>query len=257
MITPPEPHDVTLAAEVVQGAGRLAHRMRYDGLSVSTKTSNSDLVTAADHAAEELVVSLLVAACPDDAIVGEEGSDRRGTSGRDWVVDPVDGTWNFVHGLDHWCSAVALRDPDGIRLGAVHHPASDRVWVGGPGLRTTVDGVELPLLDDLPLAEVGIATYLHPTDTHVDPIATPWRRVSAAAATVRVLGSASMDMVSVASGGLGCWAQHSLADWDLLPGLALVLGVGGTYQQVDVGGVTWTVAGRPTAVAEAVALLRG
>ena len=93
---------------LVRDAGQLAQRMRTAGVEAHAKTSPSDVVTAADLAAEELVVGRLRSERPDDGIVGEEGAHREGTSGRTWVIDPVDGTYNFSTGSDYWCSALAL-----------------------------------------------------------------------------------------------------------------------------------------------------
>ena len=100
--------DASLAAHVVRRAAELAARMRADGLETEFKTSISDVVTAADRAAEQFVVSELARLRPDDGILGEEGSAKDGTSGRTWVIDPVDGTYNFTSGSDYWCSAIAL-----------------------------------------------------------------------------------------------------------------------------------------------------
>src|SRR5205807_6449676 len=114
--------------------------------------------SAADHAAEKLVVERLRTERPDDGIVGEEGTAQLG-SGRTWYVDPVDGTYNFLSGLPFWCAAVALDDV----LGAVYYPVGDELWLGGPAHPTSCNGVVLPGLRDRPLAALSIATYLHPT----------------------------------------------------------------------------------------------
>lgn len=257
------PDDLGLAAEVVRAAGRLAREMRGEvpgsGIESDSKANVADLVTAADRAAEDLVEERLAASRPDDGVLGEEGASRAGTSGRRWLIDPVDGTWNFVAGLDHWCSALALEDEASaeVLLGAIHHPARDRVWLGGPGLGARCEDLTLTPLADAPLAEVGVATYLHPTYFGDAAVAAPWARTVARAASVRMLGSSSMDLVSVAAGGIGCWFQHTVHPWDWRPGEALVLGVGGATAVIEVDGYEWCVAGRPTAVREVVASLRG
>ncbi|MDF1605572.1 inositol monophosphatase family protein [Nocardioides sp. YIM 152315] len=241
--------DAALAARLVREAGGLAHRMRAAGLEADTKTSISDVVTAADHAAERQVVETLAAERPDDGVLGEEGASRRGTSGRTWVIDPVDGTYNFVAGLDWWCSALALTDGDELVLGAVHHAATGRTFVGGPGLLTTVDGVPLAPLADRPLAESCLLTYLHPPLLD-DDVGAVFRRMAGGAATLRVMGSGSMDAVSIAEGRLHVLCQQSVPPWDELPGAALIRGVGGATAHVEAGGVTWYAAGAPTAVAD-------
>ena len=246
--------DAELAAQLVRDAGRLAHRMRQEGLAAEQKTSISDVVTAADRAAEALIVERLRAERPDDSILGEEGADHTGTSGRTWVIDPVDGTYNFVAGLDWWCSAVALTDGDDLVLGAVHHPASGTTYVGGPKATPTVDGVPMEPLVDRPLAESCLTTYLHPPFFGGE-VGDAFGRMANGAATVRMLGSGTMDAMAVAQGRLQVLCQHSVPSWDELPGGAIIRGAGGATRRVEAAGVEWYVAGAPTAVAEVCAAL--
>lgn len=246
--------DAELAAQLVRDAGRLAHRMRQEGLAAEQKTSISDVVTAADRAAEALIVERLRAERPDDSILGEEGADHTGTSGRTWVIDPVDGTYNFVAGLDWWCSALALTNGDDLVLGAVHHPASGTTYVGGPQCTPSVDGVPMEPLVDRPLAESCLTTYLHPPFFGGE-VGEAFGRMANGAATVRMLGSGTMDAMTVAQGRLQVLCQHSVPPWDELPGAAIIRGAGGTTRRVEAAGVEWYVAGAPTAVAEVCAAL--
>ena len=248
--------DADLAARLVREAGTLARTMRGDGLAVDTKGSVSDVVTDADHAAERLVVESLAQERPDDGVLGEEGASSAGTSGRTWVIDPVDGTYNFVAGLDWWCSALALTDGDDLVLGAVHHPATGRTFVGGPGLPSTVDGVPLPRITDRRLAESCVATYLHPPFLGGD-VGAAFARAITGAATLRMLGSGSMDAMAVAEGRLHVVCQHTVPPWDELPGAAIIRGAGGVTRHVEAAGRDWYVAGAPTAVDEVCAALTG
>ena len=246
--------DAALAGELVREAGRLAARMRAEGLAAEQKTSVSDIVTAADHAAERLIVDRLAAERPGDAIVGEEGTDTAGTTGRSWVVDPVDGTYNFHRGMTWWCSAIALSEGEDVLVGAVYHPYEDALFVGGPDLPSTRNGVPLPPLEDVPLARACASTYLHPPFD--DPqITDAFRRATAGVATFRVLGSGSMDAMAIAQGRIDVSFQHSVADWDRLPGAAVIRGVGGVARRTTAAGVVWSVAGAPTAAAEVCAAL--
>jgi fructose-1,6-bisphosphatase/inositol monophosphatase family enzyme len=246
--------DAALAARLVRDAGALAHRMRTAGLDAETKTSISDVVTAADRAAEQLVVDALASERPGDGVLGEEGASRTGTSGRTWVIDPVDGTYNFVAGLDWWCSALALTDGDDLVLGAIHHPATGRTFVGGPGLPSTVDGAPLRALSDRTLAESCLTTYLHPPHFGGD-VGAAFERIARRAATLRMLGSGSMDATAVAEGRLHVLCQHTVPPWDELPGAAIIRGAGGVTRHVEAAGVDWYVAGAPTAVDEVCAAL--
>lgn len=242
----PDPDDIALAVSLVTDAGRLAARMRAEGLNggpglgTTQKTSVSDVVTAADHAAEELVVARLAEQRPDDGVLGEEGSARPGH--RTWVIDPVDGTYNFVSGLDWWCSAIALTDGDELVLGAVHHPARDLTFVGGPDLPTTMGGRPLADLGAIRLAQASVASYLPPGLFTAAEGAAASRALGPAAA-IRMLGSGSMDLTEVAQGHLGLYCGRRVPAWDRLPGEALVRGVGGTARVVTAAGVDWTVIG--------------
>jgi myo-inositol-1(or 4)-monophosphatase len=246
--------DAALAAELVQQAGALAAGLRVGGLDVEEKTSGSDIVTQADLAAERLIVDRLTAERPDDAIVGEEGTSRPGTSGRTWVIDPVDGTFNFTRGSDWWCSALALTDAEDVLLGAVFHPARDETWVGGPDLPSTRNGVRLEPLPDTPVEARCAATYLHPPFFQAE-VGVAFARGLEQVGTVRMLGSGTMDAMAIAAGQWDVLFQHSVAEWDRLPGAAIIRGAGGTSVQLEAAGVLWTVSGSPRAVEDVAAAL--
>jgi fructose-1,6-bisphosphatase/inositol monophosphatase family enzyme len=243
--------DLELAATLVRDAGELAARMLREGLRTEHKTSISDVVSAADHAAEELVVNRLRTDRPADGVVGEEGTNEPGA--RTWFVDPVDGTYNFLSGLPTWCAALALDEV----LGAVYQPAAAELWAGGPDHPTTRNGIPLEPIGDRRLAEVSLTTYLHPTTLADDRLREPLLRVMQGAATVRMLGSGSVEMAAVAGGRLGASVQANSLPWDWLPGAALVRGAGGAAEVVEVDGHRWHVAGAGRVVEEIAALLHG
>ncbi|HWV25750.1 MAG TPA: inositol monophosphatase family protein [Aeromicrobium sp.] len=244
--------DVDLAVRLVRDAGALAARMRVEGLDAEQKTSVSDVVTAADHAAERLVTDLLRQQRPDDGILGEEGTAHEGRSGRRWVIDPVDGTYNFFSGLSYWCSALALQDADRLVLGAVHRPETDQTWIGGPDLPTTCNDTPVSPLQDVPLAQCSVATYIHPGTLDDPGKGGVWRSIVDAVSTPRMLGSGSCDLAGVASGRIGVFAGHSCPEWDWLPGRALVEAAGGRTEVVQVHGTRWHLAGNRLAVEELV-----
>jgi len=251
--------DAEVAAALVRTAGRLAARMRSAGLLIEEKTSISDVVSDADKAAEALIVERLAAVRPDDGVVGEEGAAAPGR--RTWVIDPVDGTYNFVSGLPAWCSALALTDgPAGdgeLLLGAIYQATTDELWVGGPKLPPTLNGAPLRRLADRELREVAITTYLHPPGLLDPRLRDGLVRGIAGAASVRIIGSGSIELAAVASGRLGVWLHADPPLWDWLPGAALVTGVGGVTDIFDYGGHRWHAAGPPTAVSAVKAAVLG
>jgi fructose-1,6-bisphosphatase/inositol monophosphatase family enzyme len=245
--------DYELAAELVIAAGHLAAEMRREGVYTEQKTSISDIVTAADKAAEHLIVERLRAVRPEDGIIGEEGASVAGS--RTWLLDPIDGTYNYASGLPTWCAALALRDDDGAVLGAIYQPATDELWLGGRGRATTANGQPLAAMEDRPLAEISLASYLHPTSLPDRAVREPLLRVMTAAATVRMLGSGSVELAAVAAGRLGAYLQANCLPWDWLPGQALVEAAGGATAVLERDGQRWHVAANRQACAEVVALL--
>ncbi len=243
-----ETPDHLVAESLVFSAGTLAARMRDAGLSSRSKANAADVVTEADEAAEALVVSELRRVRPHDSIVGEEGAAVVGTSGRRWIIDPVDGTYNFLSGAGPWCSAIALTGPDGQALAsAVYVPGTQEMFSLGDddGRRVAAGSLET----------LSLATYLHPTWMQDEPVRAAWHAVASEAATVRMFGSGSVDLSLVAAGRIGAWMQHSVPEWDWLPGKALVEAAGGRTAQAEAGGVVWSLAGGEQAVGEMQSLL--
>ncbi len=256
--------DQRLAQALVFNAARLAWRMREIGVTTEYKTSLSDVVTEADKYTEQFVVDALATLRPQDGILAEEGSSQTSSSGRTWVIDPVDGTYNFTLGSDYWCSALALvEDTPGeakgaqgfqysgtVRFGAVHRPAMGYTWCGGPDSPTSRDGHELLRLKETTSEKLCLGTYLHPTFLEDSQVRDLWEKAASRFASWRMFGAGSVDLASVADGTLGAWLQHSVPPWDWFPGKALVEGAGGETLQIEAGGVTWSVAGNRRAVHE-------
>lgn len=248
--------DLTLAGRLVTEAGQLAATMRAAGLSTTRKTSVSNIVTDADHAAEAHIAGSLRTERGEDSVVGEEGAAQAGTSGRTWFVDPVDGTYNFASGLDEWCAAIGLADADGARLGAIYEPVSQRLWQGSRRSSATCNGLALTHLVDRPLEECSVVTYLHPMSLPDGALRAPLLAVVQAAATVRMLGSGSVELAGVAGGRIGAYIQTNCLDWDWLPGQAIVHAAGGASEVFEMHGHRWHLAGNQRVVAEMAAIVR-
>ena len=160
--------DLDLAARAVRAgaaaalAERDTARRGGDGLGVEVKDSPTDFVSRADTASEAAIVALLRAERPDDGVLGEEGAAAEGESGRRWVVDGIDGTFNFLSGIAHWCVAVGLEDGGVPVAGAVYDPSADELFLGGDGVAASVNGAPAAVRTGRTLAEASVATYLRP-----------------------------------------------------------------------------------------------
>src|SRR5437764_89551 len=127
------------------------------GAHVGRKSSATDMVSDADRAAEATVTELLRRERPDDGLLGEEGSDRTGLSGRRWVVDPLDGTTNFLYGIPQWAVSVALEDGHGVAAGVVRDPVRDETFAAARGAGATLNGEPIALREPPRLARALIA----------------------------------------------------------------------------------------------------
>jgi myo-inositol-1(or 4)-monophosphatase len=175
----------------------------------------------------------------------------------------VDGTYNFLSGLPFWCSALALAERTGPGapwtpvLGAVYHPFADELWLGGLDHPTSLNGIAVEPLGDQPLSQGSLASYLHPATLGGADVREPVLAMLGGAATVRMLGSGSVELASVAAGRLGAWAQRNTLAWDWLPGAALVQAAGGSTRVLEHRGSRWHLAGNRQAVGELAGLLLG
>lgn len=222
-----------LAVEVAHEAGALlldaATRLAAgDDLDVGTKSSATDPVSAADRASERLIARRLLDARPDDGLVGEEGqAPRASRSGLTWVVDPLDGTVNFLYGIPTWAVSIACVDAQGGLVGVVHDPNRAETFVAVRGAGAW--------LDDRRLAVTGVddlAATLVATGFAYDPAvrAEQGRWVAGLVAEIRDVrrgGSAALDLAWVAAGRIDGYLEVGLGVWDWAAGALLVSEAGG------------------------------
>jgi myo-inositol-1(or 4)-monophosphatase len=244
--------DVELAARAVRAGAEAALAVVREGaLDVRTKEAPTDLVSAADTAAEAAIARILRAERPGDALLGEEGAREHAESARRWLIDGIDGTFNFVSGIPHWCVAVGLEEDGAAAVGAVYDPSADELFVAGPRHPTTVNGAPATVRIGRTLEQAAVATYLPPTAA--DAAAT-LGRLAGTVGVLRTGGAGTLELAWVAAGRVDGWAQPDVAPWDWLPGAALVRHAGGTATVLD-GEPAWHLAGPPALVAELTAIV--
>jgi myo-inositol-1(or 4)-monophosphatase len=189
------------------------------------------MVSDADRAAEEGIVALLRAERPEDGMLGEEGSSVDGASGRRWVVDPLDGTTNYLYGIPQWAVSVALEDREGALVGVVFDPVRGELFSAERGRGSRLDGEPLRVRDGTSLARCLVATgFGYEPD---------WREEQARAAAyllprvrdIRRAGAASLDLAWLAAGRLDGYWERGLAPWDWAAGRLLVTEAGGALAE--------------------------
>ena len=200
--------------------------------SIRTKSSRTDLVTEADHASEHLVVSRLAAERPDDAILAEEGGASAGTSGLKWVVDPLDGTINFVYGFPVFGISIACRSEACTLLGVVHDPTRDETFTAVRGSGAFRDSTRLILGPGPALGEALVGTGFSYDSARRETQGRLVAHVLPRVRDIRRAGAAAVDLCWVAAGRLDAHYDAGLAPWDLEAGSLIVTEAGGTVETV-------------------------
>ena len=216
---------LSLAERAARAAGALIVAERPDDLSVTaTKSSPTDVVTAMDTAAEALLVETLAAARPEDGVLGEEGGRQGGSSGLTWVLDPIDGTVNYLYRIPAYAVSVAVVSGSPrpaewtVLAGCVHDPVSGETWTAAAGAGAFLDGRRLAVNRDVPLERALVGTGFGYTRTRREGQARVLAQLLPRVRDVRRAGAASLDLCAVASGRLDGYYERGLKPWDLAAG---------------------------------------
>lgn len=224
-----------LALATAAAAGEMLRARRGEGLDIATKSTGTDMVTDLDRASDELIRGLLLEARPDDGLLTEEDADHTGTSGIVWVVDPIDGTTNFVY--DHPPYAVSIAasiDGRAVAGAVVEISADDRYhgWLGGGSYR---NGTELRIGDPPDLARALIVTGFGYSPKRRETQAALLTRIIGHVRDIRRLGAAAIDLCSLAAGRVDAYYEHGLNPWDLLAGEIIATEAGAAVESITGG----------------------
>ncbi|HEV7887770.1 MAG TPA: inositol monophosphatase family protein [Acidimicrobiales bacterium] len=226
-----------LAVDLAHAAGRLL----LDGQArvrtlVETKSTRTDMVTEMDRASEALIVNGIRKARPHDALLGEEGTAAPGVSGVQWVVDPLDGTTNYLYGFPSWAVSIGA-EVDGVpAVGVVHDPVHAETFTAVRGGGAFLNGARLGPVDGAP----DLATALVGTGFSYDAArrrrqAEELALVLPAVRDVRRAGSAASDMCWVAAGRLDAYYERGTQPWDTAAGTVVCTEAGALVDRLDDG----------------------
>ncbi|MEX1180921.1 MAG: inositol monophosphatase family protein [Cucumibacter sp.] len=215
-----------VAEKIVREAGKLAkrHYLRRDELAIENK-GLQDLVSAADRECEALVASSLSKAFPDDSLLGEEGGLRQNGPAL-WVVDPIDGTSNFLTGIAHWCVSLGLVIENRSVLGFIYDPIADEMFsaIAGEGAHLNGKPIKVSAKSQINRARIGLGfSYRRPVAPHSADV----RNLLDAGCEYLRLGSGALGLAYTAAGRFdGYWERH-INLWDVAAGLVIVEEAGG------------------------------
>jgi myo-inositol-1(or 4)-monophosphatase len=236
-VSDPDPDELLdLARSTAEAAGRLlldgSARRRTD---VGTKTSPTDMVTEMDRASEALVVERLLRARPDDGVLGEEGTARPGTSGVRWVVDPLDGTTNYLYGFPAWAVSVAAEVGGEVVAAVVADPSHGEVFAATLGGGATCNGRPLATGPGPALGTALVGTGFSYESARRERQAAVLHQVLPRVRDVRRAGAAALDLCWVAAGRLDAFYERGLQPWDLAAGALVATEAGARTGGLDGG----------------------
>jgi len=226
----------------------LAREKAISLLEISDSKDSVDPHTLADIEAERAVRDLLLSERPEDIILGEElGGDER--EERTWLIDPVDGTINFIRSLPGWSSAIALREKGNVLVSAI--ATESGVFYAARGEGAFSPGGERIKGEDCRIRapRAVVATYLDGRRAQSEDFLLGTSRLMKSVSTLRAIGAGSYDLLLVAQGQVDAMVQYSLAPWDRAPGELMVIESGGAIR--DIG--EWFIASRSGVLAEEIA----
>lgn len=221
---------------------------------METKSTETDIVTDADREAEQTITELLRVERPQDGLLGEEGAESGGTTGRRWVVDPLDGTVNFFYGIPAWAVSVALEDDDGGLVGVVRDPVRSETFkaVRGGGALLNGGAIHVRGAEGLHLSMIATG-FAYAAELRARQAQT-LTRVLPLVRDVRRAGAAALDLAWVAAGRYDGYYERGLKPWDWAAGRLLVTEAGGATAPL-LGDPAGLVAAAPELLPELVELV--
>ncbi len=211
---------VALAAA---GKGGAVLTRRFGKLSrISTKGGIADLVTDADLAAEAVILETIRAAFPDHAVLAEESGVSGKETAHRWIVDPLDGTTNYAHGLKLYCVSIAFAAADKVLVGVILSPATEELFAAVKGEGATLNGRPIRVTQTPTVSESLLVTgFPHKAGEGLAPMIQRFDRCLRASRGVRRLGSAALDICYVACGRFDAFWEQGLKPWDTAAGIRI------------------------------------
>jgi myo-inositol-1(or 4)-monophosphatase len=234
-----------LARKVGLDAGALLME-RPPAFEIESKSTAIDIATQMDKKAEKFIMESLLAARPDDGIIGEEGSSVESKSGITWVIDPLDGTVNYFYGLPGWNVSIAAKDKDGSIMGVVTAPTINSTWWATRGGGAFYNGHQIHCNDPIALDRSLIATGFQYDVSHRISQLEDFSKLVPIVRDLRRNGAAAVDLCHVAMGALDGYYEAGLKEWDWAAGALVATEAGATFKHYGQGPMRISMAAGPS-----------
>lgn len=221
---------------IVREAGVLLKKLREEPLVTTEKESHADLVTVADPMIEKFLISRILSSYPTHGILGEEGTYKEAESHKEtlWVIDPIDGTTNFIHGFPFYGISVAVVHRGIGLVGVVYNPMTDELFFAEQGKGLFLNGQRIKMEKSLQLKDALISTTMFWSDNETrDAIHPSVIHLYKETRGVRMLGGAAVTLCELAKGTFGAYYMPMLNAWDYAAGSLIVQEAGGIVTRLD------------------------
>jgi myo-inositol-1(or 4)-monophosphatase len=221
---------LNIAVRAARRAGSIINRASLDGgaLEVRSKRMN-DFVTKVDHAAEEAIIDTVRKAYPDHAVLAEEsGESAAGGSEYQWIIDPLDGTTNFIHGFPQYCVSIAIRHRGALAHGVIYDPTKNELFTASKGRGAFLNDRRIRVSKCTRLSEALVGTgFPFREMERIERYAGQMKAIMRGTAGIRRAGAAALDLAYVACGRLDAFWEMGLSAWDMAAGGLMILEAGG------------------------------
>jgi myo-inositol-1(or 4)-monophosphatase len=240
---------LTLATEVAREAGDYAHRALVSDLQISTKTNEMDIVTQIDSRNEQTIRDTVLAKYPDHVFLGEELGASDGQAGRTaprvaqrfqpattvrWIIDPIDGTVNFAHGLPIWCVSVGVEVDGVVECGVIYNPNLNEMFSVRRGVGAFLNGKQIHVSKQANYKQgLFVTGFPYNVDENPESVIEQFASFLRKGMLIRRLGSAALDLAYVACGRFEAFWEIGLSPWDTSAGQLMIREAGGRVTHYD------------------------
>jgi len=220
---------LTSGGRAARRAGSIINRAALDGSGYEVRSKRlNDFVTKVDHAAEEAIIDTVRKAYPDHAVLAEESGLTTGRAEYQWIIDPLDGTTNFIHGFPQYCVSIAIRHRDALAHGVIYDPVKNELFTASKGRGAYLNDRRIRVSKCIRLADALVGTgFPFKELNRINVYVQQMRNLMAKSAGVRRAGAAALDLAYVACGRLDAFWELGLSPWDMAAGALMIQEAGG------------------------------
>jgi myo-inositol-1(or 4)-monophosphatase len=220
---------LNIAVRAARRAGSIINRAALDGSGYEVRSKRlNDFVTRVDHAAEEAIIETVRKAYPDHAVLAEESGTTAGHAEYQWVIDPLDGTTNFIHGFPQYCVSIAIRHREALAHGVIYDPLKNELFTASKGRGAFLNDRRMRVSKCLRLSDALVGTgFPFKEVSRLELYTNQLKQMMQKSAGVRRAGAAALDLAYVACGRLDAFWELGLSPWDMAAGALMIQEAGG------------------------------